>query len=68
METREIPMNPYSVGILGAADQGKEAGATSKRKRLPVMHLVLTPDPLVCSSTGGGGHLLCAHQPKFFSA
>ena len=29
METREIPMNPYSVGILGAADQGKEAGATS---------------------------------------
>ena len=41
METREIPANPYSAGVLGTADQG----ATSWRGGLPAMHLVSTPDP-----------------------
>ena len=45
METREIPANPYSAGVLGTADQGKAVGATSWRGRLPAMHLVSTPDP-----------------------
>jgi hypothetical protein len=35
METRETPANPYSAGVLGAANQGKAVGATSWRGRLP---------------------------------
>jgi hypothetical protein len=35
METRVIPTNPYSAGVLGAANQGKAVGATSWRGRLP---------------------------------
>jgi hypothetical protein len=45
IETREMPTNLISTGILGAADQGKAVGATSWRARLPAMHLVSTPDP-----------------------
>jgi hypothetical protein len=45
METREIPTNPYSAGVLGTADQGKAVGATIWYGRLPAMHHVSTPDP-----------------------
>lgn len=45
METREIPTNPYSAGVLGTVDQGKAVGATSWRGGLPAIHLVSTPDP-----------------------
>jgi hypothetical protein len=63
METREIPTNPYSAGVLGTADQGKAVGATtgaggysrctSRPPRIPTRGVLLN---------GRWRHLLCAHQ------